>query len=126
MTGKLYLEAPVPGMGRRLTGDEGLEMFKKEYFKSMLHWQCIHLQVPRSIAKLLPTCIDKHGKTLYYTSDIAHRDKDGDYQIFSKAKDAIRYHGELLNLPIIEGAAVSVVQIFADMLVLNNNLTSEC
>ena len=47
------------------------------------------------------------GKTLYYTSDVAHRDKDGDYQIYSRANDAIRYHGELLNLPIIEGAAVS-------------------
>ena len=46
---------------------------------------------------------------MYYTCDIAHRDKDGDYQIFGRADDAIRYRGELLNLPIIEGAAVSLV-----------------
>ena len=52
---------------------------------------------------------DKHGKVLYYTSDIVHRDKDGDYQIYSRAKDAIRYRGELLNLPNIEGAVVNVV-----------------
>ena len=37
VTGELYLEAPLPGMGRRLTGIEGQEMFKKEYFKSRLY-----------------------------------------------------------------------------------------
>ena len=52
---------------------------------------------------------DKHGNALYYTSDIVHKDKDGDYQVYSRANDAIRYHGELLNLPIIEGAAVSSI-----------------
>ena len=61
---------------------------------------------------------EEHGKTLYYTSDIAHRDKDSDYQIYSRADDAIRYQGELLNLPIIEGAAVSVVIRFAIMIIM--------
>ena len=32
VTGKLYLEAPLPGMGRRLTGDNGQKNFKKDYF----------------------------------------------------------------------------------------------
>lgn len=49
----------------------------------------------------------KQGKALYYTSDIVHRDKEGDYQVYGRVNDAIRYHGELLNLPSIEGAAVS-------------------
>ena len=34
VTGELYLEAPLPGMGRSLTGDRGLEIFKKDYFQS--------------------------------------------------------------------------------------------
>ena len=55
----------------------------------------------------IPT--DKHGKTLYYTSDIVHKDKDGDYQVYGRVNDAIRYRGELLNLPNIEGAAVSQI-----------------
>ena len=46
-------------------------------------------------------------RTLFYTSDIAHRDREGDYQIYGRFGDAIRYQGELLNLPVIEGAAVS-------------------
>ena len=50
---------------------------------------------------------DKFGKRLFYTSDVVHRDKDGDYQIYGRVDDAIRYNGELLNLPVIEGAAVS-------------------
>ena len=56
---------------------------------------------------LVPT--DEHGKVFYYTSDIAHRDGDGDYQVYGRVNDAIRYRGELLNLPSIEGAAVSRV-----------------
>ena len=32
-TGKLYLEAALPGMGRRLTGDNGYQLFREEYFK---------------------------------------------------------------------------------------------
>ena len=55
----------------------------------------------------IPT--DKHGKTLYYTSDIVHKDEDGDYQVYGRVNDAIRYRGELLNLPNIEGAAVSQI-----------------
>ena len=57
---------------------------------------------------------EKHGKTVYYTSDVAHRDKHGDYQIYSRAHDAIRYRGELLNLPIIEGAAVSKTMLWVE------------
>ena len=52
----------------------------------------------------IPT--DKHGKALYCTSDIFHKDKDEDYQFYGRVNDAIRYQGELLNLPSIEGAAV--------------------
>ena len=53
---------------------------------------------------------DKHGKVFYYTSDTVHKDKDGDYQVYGRsANDAIRYHGELLSLPIIEGAAVRTI-----------------
>ena len=48
-----------------------------------------------------------NGKHLFDTHDVALRDKDGDYQILGRADDVIRYHGELLNLPKIEGAAVS-------------------
>lgn len=61
---------------------------------------------------------EEHGKILYYTSDVAHRDKDGDYQIYSRANDAIRYRGELLNLPTIEGAAVSVLQTHSRSLLM--------
>ena len=32
--GKLYLKAPLPGMGRRLTGENGHSKFKEEYFNS--------------------------------------------------------------------------------------------
>ena len=61
---------------------------------------------------------------MYYTCDIAHRDKDGDYQIFGRADDAIRYRGELLNLPIIEGAAVSLadLKIFFDNVSINSRM----
>jgi non-ribosomal peptide synthetase component E (peptide arylation enzyme) len=53
----------------------------------------------------IPT--EKLEKALYCTSDIVHKDEDGDYQVYGRLKDAIRYRGELLNLPNIEGAAVS-------------------
>ena len=33
-SGKLYLKAPLPGMGRRLTGEDGRSKFKEEYFNS--------------------------------------------------------------------------------------------
>ena len=104
MTGELYLEAPLPGMGRRLTGAEGKEMFRNDYFKRKL--QNDHeLFIILIITVPIPT--DKLGKTLYCTSDIVHRDEDGDYQVYGRVNDAIRYRGELLNLPNIEGAAVS-------------------
>lgn len=53
---------------------------------------------------------DKQGEVLYYTQDIVHRDEDGDYRVYGRDTDA-RYQGELLNLPSIEGAAVSQNQL---------------
>ena len=95
-------------MGRRLAGGGGQEMFKKKYFASIVMLpDTISIYIKLSINACIAA--DKHANTLYYTSGIAHRDKDGDYQIYSRAKDSIRYRGELLNLPIIEGAAVSVI-----------------
>ena len=68
---------------------------------------CLHaLQIPTA----------KHGKTLYYTSDIVHKDEAGDYQVYGRVNDAIRYRGELLNLPSIEGAAVSTCDSIVSIL----------
>ena len=47
-------------------------------------------------------------KGLYFTSDIAHQDQDGDYQIIGRSDDVIRYKGEMLNIPYIENMVVSV------------------
>ena len=47
VTGKLYLEAALPGMGRRLTGDNGYELFREEYFKRE------HIIIRYSTRKLL-------------------------------------------------------------------------
>ena len=88
-------------MGRKLTGAEGKEMFRNDYFKRKL--QNDHELFIMNFA--IPT--DKLGKTLYCTSDIVHKDEDGEYQVYARVNDAIRYRGELLNLPNIEGAAVS-------------------
>lgn len=51
VTGKLYLEAALPGMGRRLTGDNGYELFREEYFK------CKHVIIINySTVKLILQC----------------------------------------------------------------------
>lgn len=53
-------------------------------------------------------------KGLYFTSDIAHQDQDGDYQIIGRSDDVIRYKGEMLNIPYIENMVVSVYLATAD------------
>ena len=50
-------------------------------------------------------------KGLYFTSDIAHQDQDGDYQIIGRSDDVIRYKGALLNIPYIENMAVSSIYL---------------
>jgi non-ribosomal peptide synthetase component E (peptide arylation enzyme) len=64
--------------------------------------------MPRHHDLWIPT--DKQKKALYCTYDIVHKDEDGDYQVYGRVNDT-RYRGELLNLPCIEGAAVSLVKI---------------
>ena len=56
--------------------------------------------------------LDEGMKGLYFTSDIAHRDLDGDYQIIGRSDDVIRYKGEMLNIPYIENMAVSVHAVY--------------
>ena len=56
--------------------------------------------------------VDKSTSGLYFTSDVAHRDQDGDYQILGRLDDVIRYKGDILNLPDIEGYTVSATTAY--------------
>ena len=94
----------MPGMGRQLTGDNGQELFKEGYFKCKVLYVLALINARWYIPNI--TDIENKGRKLFYTSDIVHRDEEGDYQIYGRVCDAIRYRGELLNLPVIEGAAV--------------------
>lgn len=50
---------------------------------------------------------DEGYKGLYYTSDIAHKDNEGDFVVIGRVEDVIKFGDRFLNLPLIEESLVS-------------------